>query len=94
MWIIPSMMTSLNWEKKRKKKEKEKNPGYKNQGGEPIHQKYKANESMSGHNPKKQWKQTINPKTKTKGQNPKGTQLHMIKLLCCLKDLVIKCCQG
>ncbi len=32
---------------------KKKNPVYKNQGREPIHQKYKANESTSGHNPKK-----------------------------------------
>jgi hypothetical protein len=31
---------------------KKKNPVYKNQGWEPIHQKYKANESMSEHNPK------------------------------------------
>jgi hypothetical protein len=28
-----------------------KNPVYKNQGWEPIHQKFKANESMSRHNP-------------------------------------------
>jgi len=32
---------------------KKKNPVYKNQGREPIHQKYKANESTSVHNPKK-----------------------------------------
>jgi hypothetical protein len=31
---------------------KKKNPVYKNQGWEPIHQKYKANESMNEHNPK------------------------------------------
>jgi hypothetical protein len=33
---------------------KKKNPIYKNQQQEPIHQKYKANESMSRHNPKKE----------------------------------------
>ncbi len=32
---------------------KKKNPTYKNQGQEPIHQKYKANESKSRHNPSK-----------------------------------------
>jgi hypothetical protein len=32
---------------------KKKNPLYKNQGREPIHQKYKALESTSRHNPKK-----------------------------------------
>jgi hypothetical protein len=32
---------------------KKKNPVYKNQGGEPIHQKYKANEGTRRHNPKK-----------------------------------------
>jgi len=32
---------------------KEKNLIYKNQQWEPIHQKYKANESTSRHNPKK-----------------------------------------
>jgi hypothetical protein len=32
---------------------KKKNLVYKNQGWEPIHQKYKANESTSRHNPKK-----------------------------------------
>jgi hypothetical protein len=31
---------------------KEKNLVYKNQGPEPIHQKYKANESTSSHTPK------------------------------------------
>ncbi len=42
---------------------KKKNPIYKNQGWEPIHQKYEGNESTSRHNPhkKKQTnKQTIN----------------------------------
>jgi hypothetical protein len=33
-----------------------KNPIYKNQGQEPIHQNYKANESTSRHNPKKKTK--------------------------------------
>jgi hypothetical protein len=31
----------------------------KNQGWEPIHQKYKVNENISRHNPKKKQKQTI-----------------------------------
>ncbi len=39
--------------------EKEKNPGNKNQGWEPIHQKCKANENTSRHNPKKKQKKTI-----------------------------------
>jgi hypothetical protein len=39
---------------------------YKNQGREPIHQEYKANESMSRHNPKKKQKQTINKKIRKK----------------------------
>ncbi len=39
---------------------KKKNPVNKNQGWEPIHQKYKANENTSRHNPKKKQKQTIN----------------------------------
>jgi hypothetical protein len=34
-------------------KTKKKTPTYKNQGWEPIHKKYKANESTSRHNPKK-----------------------------------------
>jgi hypothetical protein len=34
-------------------KTKKKNPTYKNQGWEPIHKKYKANESTRRHNPKK-----------------------------------------
>jgi hypothetical protein len=34
----------------------------KNQGWEPIHGKYKANDSMSRHNPKKKQKQTTNKK--------------------------------
>jgi hypothetical protein len=38
----------------------EENPVNKNQGWEPIHQKYKANENTSRHNPKKKQKQTIN----------------------------------
>jgi hypothetical protein len=44
--------------------QKKKNHVYKNQGREPIHQKYKANESTSKHNPKKKQKQTINKKKK------------------------------
>jgi hypothetical protein len=38
----------------------EEKPVYKNQGREPIHQKYKANENTSKHNSKKKQKQTIN----------------------------------
>jgi hypothetical protein len=45
---------------------KKKNLIYKNQGGEPIHQKYKANESMSGHNQKKKLKANNQPKNKNK----------------------------
>jgi hypothetical protein len=42
---------------------------YKNQGWEPIYQKYKANESMSRRNPKeKKWKLTINKREKE--ENP------------------------
>jgi hypothetical protein len=37
-----------------------KNPANTNQRWEPIHQKYKANENTSRHNPKKKQKQTIN----------------------------------
>jgi hypothetical protein len=39
-----------------------KNPVNKNQGWEPIHQKYKVIENTSRHNPKKKQKQTINKK--------------------------------
>jgi hypothetical protein len=39
-----------------------KNLVYKNQEQDPIHQKYKANESTSKHNPKRKQKQTINKK--------------------------------
>ncbi len=38
------------------------NPTYKNEGWEPIHQKYQANENTSRHNPKKKQNQTINKK--------------------------------
>jgi len=43
-----------------KRREEKKSPINKNQGWEPIHQKYKANEITSTHNPKKKQKQTIN----------------------------------
>jgi hypothetical protein len=39
---------------------KKKNPVIKNQGWEPIQQRYKANENTSRHNRKKKQKQTIN----------------------------------
>jgi hypothetical protein len=42
--------------------DKKKKCVYKNQRWEPIHQKYKANESMSRHNPKEKQKQAINEK--------------------------------
>jgi hypothetical protein len=35
---------------------------YKNQGWEPIHQKYKAKENTNRHNPKKKRKQIVNKK--------------------------------
>jgi hypothetical protein len=47
----------------------QKIPVHKNQGWEPIHQKYKANESTSRHNSKKKRKQTIKKKKK-KGEKP------------------------
>ncbi len=37
-------------------KTKKKNLAYKNQGQEPIHKKYKANENTRRHNPKKKQK--------------------------------------
>jgi hypothetical protein len=49
-----------------KEKNKKKNSVYKNQGLEPIHQKYKAIESTSRYNPKKKQKQTICSKNKVK----------------------------
>jgi hypothetical protein len=42
------------------------NLAYKNQGWEPIHQKYKANESMSRHNPKKKTESKQSMKNKEK----------------------------
>ncbi len=38
----------------------EEKPYKKNQGQEPIHHKYKANENTNRHNQKKRQKQTIN----------------------------------
>ncbi len=40
--------------------QKKKTHVYKNQGQEPIHQRYKVNESTSKHNPQIKQKQTIN----------------------------------
>ncbi len=40
--------------------QKKKNHVYKNQGWEPIHKRYAANESTSKHNQEKKQKQTIN----------------------------------
>ncbi len=45
-------------------KKKKKNPICKNQGQEPIHQRYKTNESTSRHNPKKKQKQIVQKKKK------------------------------
>jgi len=42
-----------------------KNLVNKNQGWEPIHQKYKANENSSRHNRKKNKSKTINNKKKS-----------------------------
>ncbi len=50
-------MNSSKWSHPQKK-----NPSYKIQGQEPIHKKYKANESTSRHNPKKKQQQTMNKK--------------------------------
>jgi hypothetical protein len=54
--ITPPFIT-ISFEPKKKK-----NPGNKNQGWEPIHQKYKANENTSIYNPKEKQKLTINKK--------------------------------
>jgi hypothetical protein len=52
----PSVVTLLNPRHVRFfNNKKKKNPVSKNQGWEPIHQKYKANENTSRHNPKKTW---------------------------------------
>jgi hypothetical protein len=40
-----------------------KNPVNKNQGWESIHQKYKANENTTSHNPKKKQKQNNQQKS-------------------------------
>jgi hypothetical protein len=45
---------------------KKKNPVYKNQGWEPIHQKYKANESTSRHIPKEKNESQQSRKNKQK----------------------------
>jgi hypothetical protein len=50
-----------------RKKKKKKNLVIKNQRWEPIHQKYKANENTSRHNPKK--------KTKASNQQKSGKDL-------------------
>jgi hypothetical protein len=44
----------------------EENPISKNQGWEPIHQKYKANENTSRHNPKKERKKANNQQNQVK----------------------------
>jgi hypothetical protein len=53
----------LLWTNEKKKK----NPVNKDQGWEPIHLKYKANENTSRHNPKEKQKQMI---TKKSDKNP------------------------
>jgi hypothetical protein len=48
------------------KVKKNKNHIYKNQGGEPIQQKYKSNENTSRHNPKKKNENQQSMKNKEK----------------------------
>jgi hypothetical protein len=55
--VTLSPHVSLHWHKSVQKK---KNPVNQNQGREPIHRKYKANENTRRHNPKTKQKQTIN----------------------------------
>jgi hypothetical protein len=58
----------------------EEKPVNKNQGWEPIHQKYKAKENTSKHNPKRKQKWTINKKS-NKDPMQKGlmiTKWHLI----------------
>jgi len=56
--------------------EREKNHVYKNQGQEPILQKYKANESTSRYNTKKKQKQAINiNKVKTYANKTYGYEM-------------------
>jgi hypothetical protein len=51
---------------------KKKSPGNQNQGWEPIHQMYKANENTSIYNPKEKQKLTINQKKSSKDLMQKG----------------------
>jgi hypothetical protein len=55
--------------------EREKNHVYKNQGQEPILQKYKANESTSRYNTKKKQKQAIKNKVKTYANKTYGYEM-------------------
>jgi hypothetical protein len=55
---------------------RKKNSLYQNQGWEPIHQKYKANESTSRHTPKKKQKQAIiKNKVKTYANRTHGYEM-------------------
>jgi hypothetical protein len=51
----------------------------KNQGREPIHQKYKANESTSRHNPKK--KNESKQSTKNKEKKPYANRTQGYKIM-------------
>jgi len=52
MWPGTNQCTTIHWKPSRRKK----NSIYKNQEQEPIHQKYKANDSRSRNNPTKKQK--------------------------------------
>jgi hypothetical protein len=70
MWLTQfamAMMLVLNVRGITWSSTKNKNPGNKNQGWKPIHQKCKANENTSRHNPKK--------KTKANNQQNLSTDL-------------------
>jgi hypothetical protein len=59
--VIHFQTTSYSWPSQVFKLSKQKtNHVNQNQGWEPIHQKYKANENTNRHNPKKNQKNTTN----------------------------------
>jgi len=55
--------------------EKKKNHVNKNQGWEPIHQKYKANENTSTHNPKKKRQKANNQQKSSKDPMQRGLMI-------------------
>jgi len=59
---------------------KKKNFVYKNQGRKPIRQKYKANESMSTHNPKNKMK-TNNQQKIRKRKKPYANRTQGYKMM-------------